>query len=60
MDNNLTIPDLQRYIEIQAKLHANNDPYTIDYTDGLIHTKDKTWKIIIPDHLLSYIKLEEQ
>lgn len=56
---NLTLPDLQRYIESLARLNVRDEPYSIDLTDGLVTTATREFQILIPEDVIKVIKLEE-
>ena len=56
---NLTLPDIQKYIEALAKVYAQGKPYSIDLTLGEVKTQDTVYSIRIPERILDRITLEE-
>lgn len=55
----ITIPQIQQYIENLARLQASGQPYSIDYTEGIVKTPSQNYKIFIPDVIINDIRLEE-
>ena len=61
---NLTIKDLEAYIMALARLKANGQPYSIDFTTAEVKINDETdgtvYQIRIPERVLNSITLEEK
>lgn len=61
---NLTIKDLEAYIMALARLKANGQPYSIDFTTAEVKINGETdgtvYQIRIPERVLNSITLEEK
>jgi hypothetical protein len=56
---NLTLSDLETYIEKLVQRTVGDSPYTIDWAENTVRSEQGNWSIRIPEIILRDIKLEE-
>jgi hypothetical protein len=56
---NLTLSDLETYIEKLVQRTVGDSPYTIDWGENTVRSPEGQWSIRIPEIILRDITIEE-